>query len=331
MKIAKTLGAALLCLGLLTGCTGQGVRATPRNITLVAKSTETEFWKSVFAGARAAASEYNVNLNIVGPETEEDYEAQNDYIAQAVANGAEALVFSAISYTENAPAIDAAAEAGVKIAVIDSDVDSQAVGVRIGTDNVEAGRMTAQAALAAREDRLVLGLINYDLGSRNGQEREQGLREALGEVERVKGLYTLNVLAEVDDAREKTLALLREHPEINVVVGFNEPTAVGAAEAVEFLGLGGAVAVVGFDSNVKTVDLMQTGVVSALIVQNPYAMGYLGVETACQLLDGQTFDAKTLINTSTQIVTRENMFSQAGQKALFPFDSSPSGTGSTSS
>ena len=320
MKIAKTLGAALLCLGLLTGCAGQGVQATPRNITLVAKSTETEFWKSVFAGARAAASEYNVNLNIVGPETEEDYEAQNDYIAQAVANGAEALVFSAISYTENAPAIDAAAEAGVKIAVIDSDVDSQAVGVRIGTDNVEAGRMTAQAALAAREDRLVLGLINYDLGSRNGQEREQGLREELARSDRVGEIYTLNVLAEVGDAREKTMELLRAHPEINVVVGFNEPTAVGAAQAVDRLGLGGTVDVVGFDSNVETVDLMQTGVVSALIVQNPYAMGYLGVEAACDLLGGETFDPEALLDTATQIVTRENMFSLEGQKALFPFD-----------
>ena len=320
MKIAKTLGAALLCLGLLTGCTGQGVQATPRNITLVAKSTETEFWKSVFAGARAAASEYNVNLNIVGPETEEDYEAQNDYIAQAVANGAEALVFSAISYTENAPAVDAAAEAGVKIAVIDSDVDSQAVGVRIGTDNVEAGRMTAQAALAAREDRLVLGLINYDLGSRNGQEREQGLREELARSDRVGEIYTLNVLAEVGDAREKTMELLRAHPEINVVVGFNEPTAVGAAQAVDRLGLGGTVDVVGFDSNVETVDLMQTGVVSALIVQNPYAMGYLGVEAACDLLGGETFDPEALLDTATQIVTRENMFSLEGQKALFPFD-----------
>ena len=320
MKIAKTLGAALLCLGLLTGRAGQGVRATPRNITLVAKSTETEFWKSVFAGARAAASEYNVNLNIVGPETEEDYETQNALIEDAVAQGAEALVFSAISYTENAPAIDAAAEAGVKIAVIDSDVDSQAVGVRIGTDNVEAGRMTAQAALAAREDRLVLGLINYDLGSRNGQEREQGLREELARSDRVGEIYTLNVLAEVGDAREKTMELLRAHPEINVVVGFNEPTAVGAAQAVDRLGLGGTVDVVGFDSNVETVDLMQTGVVSALIVQNPYAMGYLGVEAACDLLGGETFDPEALLDTATQIVTRENMFSLEGQKALFPFD-----------
>lgn len=320
MKIAKYLCLVLLCLALLAGCGPADISAAPRNVTLVAKSTETEFWKSVFAGARAAASEYNVNLNIVGPETEEDYERQNAYIEDAVAQGAEALVFSAISYTENAPAIDAAAEAGVKIVVIDSDVDSRAVGVRIGTDNVEAGYMAAQAALDAREGELVFGLINYDLGSRNGQEREQGLRERLAQEQRVGEIYTLNVLAEEGDAREKTMALLQAHPEINVVVGFNEPTAVGAAQAVEALGLGDSVDVVGFDSNVETVDLMQTGVVSALIVQNPYAMGYLGVEAACDLLSGESFDPEALIDTATQIVTQDNMFSLEGQKALFPFD-----------
>lgn len=320
MKIAKYLCLVLLCLALLAGCGPADISAAPRNVTLVAKSTETEFWKSVFAGARAAASEYNVNLNIVGPETEEDYERQNAYIEDAVVQGAEALVFSAISYTENAPAIDAAAEAGVKIVVIDSDVDSRAVGVRIGTDNVEAGYMAAQAALDAREGELVFGLINYDLGSRNGQEREQGLRERLAQEQRVGEIYTLNVLAEEGDAREKTMALLQAHPEINVVVGFNEPTAVGAAQAVEALGLGDSVDVVGFDSNVETVDLMQTGVVSALIVQNPYAMGYLGVEAACDLLSGESFDPEALIDTATQIVTQENMFSLEGQKALFPFD-----------
>ena len=318
MKTGK-LAALALSLLLLVGCAAGPVSAVPRKVTLVAKSTETEFWQSVFAGATAAASEYNVALTIVGPETEEDYEAQNNYIEQAVADGAQALVFSAISYTENAPAIDAAAAAGVEIVVIDSDVDSMSVDARIGTDNVEAGYM---AALEQSEGDMVLGLVNYDLGSRNGQEREQGLRELLLGNDRVRGIYTINVLAEEEDAREKTEDLLTRHPEINVVVGFNEPTAVGAAQAVAELGLGGEVTVVGFDSNVKTVDLMQEDVVSALIVQNPYAMGYLGVEAACQLLGGVAFDSQSFINTSTQIVTKENMFSLEGQKALFPFDAS---------
>ena len=72
--------------------------------------------------------------------------------------------------------------------------------------------------------------------------------------------------------------MLREHPEINVLIAFNEPTSVGAAYAVDSLDLSESVFLVGFDSNVATVDGLQDGCVDALIVQNPYAMGYLGVD-----------------------------------------------------
>ena len=101
----------LALLAGLTGCTAQTTSSEPYKVYMIVKSTTTEFWKSVFAGANAAKSEYNVDLTVLGPETEEDYETQNDYIRQAVANGADAIVFSAISYTQNAAAIDEAVAA----------------------------------------------------------------------------------------------------------------------------------------------------------------------------------------------------------------------------
>ena len=64
------------------------------------------------------------------------------------------------------------------------------------------------------------------------------------------------------DALEARLAaekLLREHPEINVLIGFNEPLAVGVAQAVDSLGLTGQVHAVSFDSNVNCIELLQTG------------------------------------------------------------------------
>lgn len=99
---------------------------------LISKSASTEFWKSVFAGANAAKSEYNVDLTILAPETEEEYEVQNDYVRQAIESRADAIVFSAISYTGNAEAINEAVAAGIRVVVIDCDVDSDGVSVRIG-------------------------------------------------------------------------------------------------------------------------------------------------------------------------------------------------------
>ena len=321
MRTGKKLLALLLLVLLpLSGCASRPAETERHSVAMVVKSTETEFWKSVFAGANAASSEYNIDLTITGPETEEDYETQNQYIEEAVDSGVDAIVFSAISYEENAAAIDAAVARGVKIVVIDSDVDSEHVSVRIGTDNVAAGRQAAAAALVTKEETLVIGLVNYAQVSRNGQEREWGFREAALEDSRVAGIYTVNALSTQEDAEERAAELLREHPEINVLVGFNEPTSVGAARAVAGQALEDRVRMVGFDSNVITVDLMQSGAVDALIVQNPYAMGYLGVEAAYGLLNGETYNAAELMDTPTSTVTRENMFDIENQKVLFSFN-----------
>ena len=320
MKLSRLAAAfALLAALLLSGCAAT-VATEQHTVALVAKSTQTEFWLSVFAGAEAAATEYNLKLTITGPETEEDYEAQNRMVADAVAAGAEALVFSAIDYENNASAIDAAARAGVKIVAIDSSVASDMVSTYIGTNNYSAGQMAAQAALDRVEGMLTVGIVNYDINSANGQEREKGAVELLRESGRAEVAAVINTLAEAGQAEEDTAAMLKEHPEINVLLAFNEPTSVGAAEAVSELGLSGSVFLVGFDSNVATVYGLQEGSVDALVVQNPYAMGYLGVESAYKLLSGQADSIEKTVDTSTQVVDRENIFTIDSQKALFAFE-----------
>lgn len=320
MRRSRLAAVCVLISALLLGGCGATAATEQHTVALVAKSTQTEFWLSVFAGAEAAATEYNLKLTITGPETEEDYEAQNRMVADAVAAGAEALVFSAIDYENNASAIDDAARAGVKIVAIDSSVASEMVSTYIGTDNYAAGRMAAQAALERVEGELTVGIVNYDISSANGQEREHGAVDLLQESGRAEAAAVINTLAEAGQAKEDTEAMLAEHPEINVLLAFNEPTSVGAAEAVSALGLSESVFLVGFDSNVVTVDGLQEGSVDALVVQNPYAMGYLGVESAYKLLAGQGDSLDKTVDTSTQVVDRENIFTMDSQKALFAFE-----------
>ena len=292
-----------LALALLCGCGGEQDASQRHSVALVVKSTQSEFFRSVFAGAEAAAAEYNLELSIAGPETEEDYETQNRLIAEAVRAGAEAIVFSAIDQEENAAAIDAAAQAGLQIVTIDSSVDSDQVSTYIGTNNYAAGQMAADAVLDRVSGPLYVGVVNYDVGTANGQERERGASDAFAE-----------------SGRADTAALLTDHPEINVLLALNEPTSVGAAQAVKALGRSEEIFFVGFDSNVVTVDGLQDGCVDALVVQNPYAMGYLGVESAYQLLAGQGGALDETVDTSTRVVDRDNLFTLDSQKALFSFE-----------
>lgn len=323
MRLSKRIVSAAALITLLavlcTGC-GQSRGLTGKHyVALVTKSTESAFWKSVYAGAGAAATEYNLDISFEGPKMEEDYETQNEMIARAVKKGAEVIIISAVDYNANSAAVNEAAKSGVKIIVIDSDVNSEQVLCRIGTDNYEAGKRAGEAAMQSQEDELYIGIVNYDVNSANGQQREEGFRDAVAAEPRVKSMHTINVVSTTEDARAGTVQLLQDYPEINVIVTFNEWTSLGVGWAIRDRKLADKTQVVAFDSNVVSVGMLETGEVDALIVQKPYAMGYLGVEQAYRLLKGEGVE-RSVIDTETTCVTRENMFEPECQRMLFAFD-----------
>lgn len=320
MRLKRICAAlSLVPFALLAGCGGQGdVTAQKSKVALIVKSTGSSFWKSVKAGANAAASEYNLDFTFDGPLNEEDFEAQNRMIADAVATGADAIVLSAIDFGGSAEAVDQAAAAGVKIVVIDSDVDSAQVAVRIGTDNYEAGREAGRAVLGGNEQTLRIGVIGFDVHTKNGQEREQGFADAVAGDGRARIVETVNTSSDSEAAQKATRDLLTRHPEINAVVTFNELTTLGVGHAIGELNLGGAVRAVGFDNNIVSVGMLETGEIDALIVQNPFAIGYLGVENAGLLIAGKTPEAER-IDTEVRAIDRAGMYSDENQKFLFSF------------
>lgn len=285
-------------------------------IAVITKSTKSDFFAAIKAGANAAATEYNVKMTFSGPGTEEDFETQNRLIAEAVEDGADAIVISAVDYNASAKAVKRADEAGVKVIVIDSDVNSNAVACRIGTNDYDAGIMAGEAALNVNEEELYIGIVNYNVNSANGQAREAGFRERVSSDSRVKSVETINVLSTTEDAREKTKMFLRRDAKINVVATFNEWTSLGVGWAIRDLNMKEK-HVVAFDNNVVSIGMLESGEIDALIVQNPYAMGYLGLEKAYYLLrDGKK---PKDMDTETTVITRENMFSPECQKILFSF------------
>ena len=321
IKFIKRLLPAALALA-LAGCAAlpQDAPTSRYKVALIAKSTGLEFWNAVFTGAQAAATEYNIDLVVTAPENEEDFEGQNALIEDAVADGAKAIIFSAIDYEANAAAIDAAAQAGVVIINIDSQVNSGHVAAYIGVDNYGAGRMAAQSALDGVPGQLNVGLINYEVNGANGRDRAAGAMDTFEQSGRAQVVATAQTHPNADDARRDALEMLRDHPEINVLIALNEPSSVGTARAVHQMQRADDLWLVAFDSNLETIDALQNGAVDALVVQNSYSMGYFGVQSAYRLLAGQGSSVSTDNIASAAVITRDNMFAMDNQRELFLFE-----------
>lgn len=200
--------------------------------------------------------------------------------------------------------------------MIESAVEDDADAIVFSAVDFEAN---AQAVDRAAEDGVNIGIVNFDKNSENGQTREAGFRDTVSEDSRAVITDAINVNSTTEAAKQGTLDMIRRNPEINVIATFNEWTSLGVGYAIQEQGLEDEIHVVAFDSNVVSVGMLETGEVDALIVQNPYAMGYLGVENAYNLINGLPVE-KEEIDTSLLIVTKENMYDEESQRLLFSFD-----------
>lgn len=316
----KSILCLLLCAVLLfTFSACSGASHDKKYIVVIFKSIGSDFWNNVESGVSSAATENNVTVKIQSPENEEDYIAQNYLINMAVEDGADAIVLSAIDYDKSADTVTKAARSGVKIVTIDSDVGSPLVDMFIGTDNVAAGKMAGQAAVNGFSDgeKIYIGLVNYNQGTDNGQRREEGFRQFVSTVKNAEITAAVNVDSNTESATAGAVEMLRENPKINVIVGFNEWTTLGVGNAIKQLGLSEKVRGIGFDTNVVSIGMLETGEMDALIVQNPFAIGYLGVKNAAALADGKK--TESVMYTETTIITKENLFDEDSQKVLFHF------------
>ena len=74
---------------------------------------------------------------------------------------------------------------------------------------------------------------------------------------------------------------------------------------------------VGFDNSIEDVQLLEEGVFVGIVVQKPFNMGYLGIEQAYKILKNEEF--KVQLDSGSELITKENMYTEENQKLLFPF------------
>ncbi len=286
------------------------------DVAVITKSSDSSFWKEFIYGIDAAAQEFNINYYTDAPANEEDSEAQIGMIEKAINDDVDVIILSAISAEEAATYVNRAQNMGIKVIIADSGVDTDNINLEVGTDNYKAGMQMGDAVREMDTDVINVGIVNFDASTDNGQLREQGFRDAVSVDDRINIIDAINVSSNVTSAKQGTKDMLASHPEINVIVTMNEWTTLGVGYAIEDLECAGGVQVYGFDSNRFCIDMLETGYIDGLIVQNPFAMGYLCVENAYNLYQGKTVNDKK-IYTDTFLVTRDNLYDTDTQKVIF--------------
>jgi ribose transport system substrate-binding protein len=288
-----------------------------RQVALILRMKQGDYWNTMRLGAEAAAKEFNVELAYDAPEVEGDVPRQMLLVNQAIYGGADALVIAAENSEALRQAMEVSAQKQAPVVAVDTETDITQAKSFIGINNYEAGRQAGRKLVELIDKSGRVAIISSEQGTRNVELREQGVRDELA-------LHPLIVLLEAQYCtsgrtlcRSRTEELVDRYRGVDGIVALTETASLGAAEALLRLGLDGQVKMMAFGSIPEELDMLQDGVIDATLIQNPFNIGYLGVKHAVEAMSGKQPPRRT--ETDTKIIDLENMFWADNQKLLFPF------------
>jgi ribose transport system substrate-binding protein len=290
-------------------------------IPVIVKDTTSFYWQIVLAGARQAGKDLGVNVPELGAQSEADINGQISILENAVAGKPAAIVIAPTEFKALGAPIDQAAKS-VPIIGIDSAADSKAFTSFLTTDNTQGGRVAADGladAIKANTGKVAgdVALITALPGVGSLDQRAAGFKEELA-----KKYPDLHLVADkVADGQATTglnitTDLLTANPNLVGIFASNLIMAQGAGQAIAENKMAGKVALVGFDNDDKLVGFLKDGTISALVVQDPYRMGYDGVKTALAASKKEKVEAN--VDTGANLITKANMDSERNTALLNP-------------
>jgi len=313
--LLATLAAAI------AGVAAPAVRAAEPTIPVIVKDTTSFYWQIVLAGARKAGKDLGVNVPELGAQSESDINGQISILENAVAEHPAAIVIAPTQFAALGKPIDEAAKS-VKIIGIDSSADSKAFTSFLTTDNEQGGRIAADGladAIKAKYGKAEgeVAVINSLPGVGSLDARVKGFKEELAA--KYPGLKL--VADKVADGQATTglniaTDLITADANLRGIFADNLIMAQGVGQAVAENKLGGKLLLIGFDSDDKTVKFLKDGVISGLVVQDPFRMGYDGVKTALAASKGEKVEA--FVDTGANLITMANMNSPRSMELLSP-------------
>ena len=310
------LAFAAVALISFVGCTkpsGPASSGKKLTIAVIPKGTTHEFWKSIHAGSNKAAAELTsqgtqVEVIWKGPLREDDREQQIQVVEGFTTQGVNGIVLAPLDDRALVRPVEDAKRATVPTVIIDSGLQTDSIVSFVATDNRKGGSLAADRLGELLNGKGKVLLLRYAEGSASTTEREEGfLTEIKAKFPGIELVSTDQYAgATRDTAKRASENLLNRFGEdIQGIFTPNESSTAGMLLALQDINKAGKVSFVGFDASQSFIDAMRAGQLHGIVVQNPFNMGYLGVRTMVDHLQGKNVEKK--IDTGVMLVTKDNL------------------------
>lgn len=274
-------------------------------IAVIPKLTKPVFWQSVLAGAKEAGKDFGYEIVWDGPDRETNSARQIQIVNDAIARQVAGVVIAPVDRNALVPSVDKLEELGIPCAIIDSGIETVNLLCIASTDNYQGGVLAGQSMGKILGGKGNVIIVRHIPGSHAAAKRVSGFVTTItNEFPGIKIVDSQSGQDTVETARQATEEMLKRNPDVQGLFACNVDTSVGALKALQEQKRS-EIKMVAFDPDKTLLDGLRTGQVNAIVLQNPYQMGYEGVKAVAMRLKGES--VARMIDTGVDVVTSENL------------------------
>lgn len=234
----------------------------------------------------------------------QDQEKQNEQILELIHEGICMLFLNPVDWEAVTPALDACKEAGVAVINVDTAVkDRDSVISIIETDNYQAGQICALDMMKRKKSANIIILDNPIQMSIT--YRSQGFTDAIAGNDNYRVVYRHAAAGEIEVSSKVMEEILRKNIDFDVILGGNDPTALGALAALQQARMEEGILIYGIDGSPDFKSILDMGYVTGTSAQSPKSIGRVAAETAYRYLAGEPVDK--YISLPSTLITKDNL------------------------
>ncbi len=294
-------------------------------IAVIAKSSTNPVFLSARTGAEAAAKEITQQTGVpieiawLTPPAE-DGQVQAQRIAQAVNEGASAVLISCSDAGKVTGAINDAVARGVAVMTFDSDAPESKRFAFYGVDDIKTGKAVMDELAKQMGEKGSIAILAGNQNAPNLRKRVEGVKEAAKNYPNMKIVDTFYHIETPQDAAAEVVRAQNAYPQIQgwAMIGgwpLFTPTLLTDLDASK-------VKIVSVDALPAELAYVDKGLAPVLLAQPVYQWGYVGVHRIFDKVhDGKT--VPEVIPMELVKVTKDNLGTWARQLKDWGFTDVP--------
>lgn len=288
-------------------CVDTGKAISDMEVAYLPPATEFNYYLAIGAGLEALAEAHGMEYSLVAPAKDNPSE-QIGMIQDITTRDVDMIIMSTHDPGAAAPVVATAAEAGIQIHLVNSDIPDFPTEVHsVVGYNQRAGdaKVGAYAVEVANGAEVYYGILEGAPGYHN-DERIGGWREGVAGASNFTEVASVNGGWNVDGGNAAAMDMLQANPEITVIFAANDYMAQGAVQAAKALDRED-ILIYGNDGDVNSgLEEIAAGNIKATLDTSPYAMGQIALQVAIDCATG-TFGGGELIESPGTVVDADSV------------------------